>query len=137
MKRTIAITFLASMFVMAASVATAQSNSTASIPFSFRVGSALLPAGSYEITHIRSNVISFRNLDGHGNAFAMATTTTGDTAAVVKLVFNRYGDRYFLKETASKNGTGGMTFAPTRLEKSIRVEEARLQTDEQVLVATK
>lgn len=137
MKRTFAFTFLASMLITAASAVSAQSKSTATIPFNFRVGSALMPAGSYEILHVESNVVSLRNLDGHGNAIAMATTTTGDTAAVVKLVFNRYGERYFLNETVSKNGAGEMTFGPTKLEKSIRAEEASVQSEEKVLVATK
>ena len=137
MKRTIAITFLSSILAMAATAAFAQGSSTATIPFNFRVGSALLPAGSYEIRHLEANVVTFRNLDGRGSAIALATTTTGDTAAVSKLVFNRYGERYFLNETVSMRGAGEMTFAPTRLEKSIQAEEAMLATEGRVLVATK
>jgi hypothetical protein len=137
MKRTLAITFLASMLISAVSGAYAQSKSTATIPFNFRVGSALLPAGSYEIKHTQSNLIWFRNLDGQGAAAVLASTTSGDTAPVETLIFNRYGDRYFLNETVSKNGVGQMTFGPTRLERSVKTEEANLQPERQVLVATK
>jgi len=137
MKRTIGIAILAATMGMALSSASAQSKSKATIPFNFRVGSTLMPAGLYEIRHVEANQIWLRNLDGRENAVVLSTTTTGDTAPVEKLVFNKYGERYFLKQTVSAAGKGEMTFSPSTLEKSIRAEEASRNTEERVLVATK
>ncbi|HUH64212.1 MAG TPA: hypothetical protein VLZ50_14495 [Terracidiphilus sp.] len=136
MRRTIAAVFLASTMIWALSSASAQTSARANIPFNFRVGSALMPAGSYEIKCPQSGVISFYNRDGHGSALAVATTKKG-TLAPVKLVFNRYGDRYFLSQTLAASGESEMTFAPTRLEKSIQVEEAGVDTNRHILIALK
>jgi hypothetical protein len=137
MKRTIAIAFLASTMFMALTSASAQGKSKATIPFNFRVGSALLPAGAYVIESTDSRVICFRNENGHATAMAVAMTTSGATAPATKLVFNRYGDQYFLSETLTASGESQKKFAPSKLEKSARAEEARLQTEGQTLVALK
>lgn len=137
MKRTIVMAILSAAVSLAASSATAQSQAKVTIPFNFRVGSALMPAGTYLVDYPRPYVISFYNLAGHGNAQALATTATGDSVPPRKLVFNRYGNEYFLKETLTASGESEMTFAPTKLERSIRAEEARLQNEGQALVASK
>jgi hypothetical protein len=137
MKRTIAIAFLASTMVMALSTASAQSKAKATIPFNFRVGSALLPAGSYEIDSSQTRVIWFHSEDGHSNAAVLAVSTSGETKAAEKLVFNRYGDRYFLSETRNASGESEMTFARSKLEKSIRSEQASRNNEGQTLVALK
>jgi hypothetical protein len=137
MKRTIAIAFLASAMIMSLSSASAQGRSRATIPFDFRVGSALLPAGAYDIESTDSQAIWFRSLNGHGAAVAQAMTTSGETKPVVKLVFNRYGNQYFLSETLTADGESDKKFAPSKLEKSVRTEEASLNGERHVLIALK
>jgi hypothetical protein len=138
MKPTIAIAFLASTMLMALSSASAQSRSaTANIPFNFRVGSALMPAGAYDIESTDPRVLWFRNRNGHDTAVAVAMTTAGTTAPPVKLVFNRYGDRYFLSETLTASGESDKKFSPSKLEKSIRTEEASLNDESRSLIALK
>ena len=137
MKPTIAIAFLASTMLVALSSASAQSKSKATIPFNFRVGSALMPAGAYEIESTDPHVIWFRNQNGHDSAVAVAMTTSGETAPPVRLVFNRYGDQYFLSETLAASGQSEKKFAPSKLEKSIRAEEASLNTEGRALIALK
>jgi hypothetical protein len=138
MKRTIAITFLASTMIMALSSALAQSASKAAIPFNFRVGSNLMPAGSYEIEYPRPHVIWIHTQDGHSSVLALATASSGDTTPPEKLVFNHYGKQYFLRETRTARGESEMTFAPSKLEESLRAEEeASLKTEGQTLIALK
>jgi hypothetical protein len=137
MKRTIGIAIFAATMGMALSNASAQSKSKATIPFNFRVGSALMPAGSYTIEYTQPRVVWFRNLDGHKSAVALATTTSGDAVPPAKLVFHRYGDQYFLSETRTSSNESEMTFAPSRLEKNIRSEEAIRRDEGQSLVALK
>jgi len=137
MKRTIAIAFLASTMIMALSSASAQGKARATIPFNFRVGSALMPAGSYDIESTDSRVIWFRNQNGHATVAALAMTTSGETAPPARLVFNRYGDQYFLSEALKANGESEKKFAPSKLEKSVRAEEASLKAEGQTLIALK
>lgn len=137
MKPTIAIAFLASTMLMALSSASAQSKATANIPFNFRVGSALMPAGEYDIQSTDPHLLWLRNRNGHDTAVAVAMTSAGTTAPPVKLVFNRYGDQYFLSETLAASGESDKKFSPSKLEKSIRTEEASLNAEGRSLIALK
>lgn len=137
MKRTIAIAFFASTMIMALSSASAQGKAKATVPFNFRVGSALLPAGAYEFESTDSRVLWIRYQNGHANAVAVAMTTSGETAPASRLVFNRYGDQYFLSETLSASGESQKKLAPSKLEKSVRAEEASFDSEGRVLVALK
>jgi hypothetical protein len=137
MKRTIAIAFFASTMIMALSSASAQGKGKATIPFDFRVGSAALPAGSYVIEYTASKVVWFHSQDGRKHVLALAASSSGDIEPPERLVFNRYGDRYFLSETRTSSGESEMTFAPSKLERNIRTEEASLKNAGQSLIALK
>jgi hypothetical protein len=137
MKPRIAIAVAAATLLMTFSSASAQTKATANIPFNFRVGSALMPAGAYDIESPDSRVLWLRNRNGHDTAVAVAMTTAGSTTPPVKLVFNRYGDRYFLSETLTANGESDKKFSPSKLEKSIRTEASSLNTQGRSLIALK
>ncbi len=75
----------------------------ADIPFDFMVGSATLPAGTYTVTEATPGVLLIRNEKlGSDAAFVQAhsleTTKPQDSG---KLIFNRYGNRYFLNQVWS------------------------------------
>jgi len=137
MRRIIAIAFLATVIGTAASSAGAQATSTVTIPFAFRAGGTLMPAGIYQVQSIDASWFCLSNTDRHESAFALATTTSGSTAPAKKLVFNRYGERYFLSAILDGRGESEKTFSPSKLERSIRAEEASLNNGERVLLAVK
>ena len=137
MKQTIAIAFCAATMMVAASCATAQSYAKATIPFDFRVGSALLPSGNYMIDSSHPRTLWVRSEDGHANAVILAASTSGSTRAAYGLVFHRYGNQYFLTETRQANGESDMTFGPSKLEKNVRAEEALRSGERQTIVALK
>jgi hypothetical protein len=137
MKRTIVMTIFAALAVVASSALTARGQTKVTIPFSFHVGSTLMPAGTYRIEYPLSSMISFQNLNGRDYASVVATTNRADAVPLQKLVFNRYGNEYFLRETLAAGAESEMTFAPTRLQKIIRAEEARLHAQGQAFVALK
>jgi len=63
-------------------------NMRADIPFEFRVGEKLMPAGEYLIRHT-NGLLSLQE--------SMAATHTADVqSAKAVLQFNRYGENYFL-----------------------------------------
>ena len=137
MNRKVAITLFAAIVNVAIAAASAQTIAKADIPFSFRVGSALMPAGEYDIKPADSGVVWIREVNGRSSAVALALTNSGSTAAPTKLVFNRYGDQYFLHELSQANGEPQMTFSKSKLEKRVQQEEAYLPQQGQTLVALK
>ena len=137
MKRIIAIAFCAATMILASSGASAQSTAKATIPFDFRVGSTLLPSGSYVIDSSHRGALWVRSQDGHANAVILANTSSGSTSAPHQLVFERYGSERFLRETRLANGEIQLTFAPSKLERKIQSEELSMTHGGQSLVALK
>jgi len=75
----------------------------ADIPFAFMAGDRMLPAGTYTITEATPGVLQIRNEKlGSDAAFVQAqsleATKPQDSG---KLIFNRYGDTYFLNQVWS------------------------------------
>lgn len=137
MKRTIAVAFLAAAVNIALSSASAQTTVKANIPFNFRVGSTSMPAGDYRIKTTESGVVWIDKSDESAHAVALAMTDSDPATPPAKLVFSRYGSQYFLRKTLNANGEDQSTFGESKLEKRIRVEEARLQDEGKTLIALK
>jgi hypothetical protein len=74
----------------------------AKIPFAFSVGKASLPAGKYTITVLNNSsdrkILQIRSVDGRASAMVLTTGVTGTATDDAKLVFDRYGDRYFFAQ---------------------------------------
>jgi hypothetical protein len=89
-------------FVLAIASGNAQTPSRAevTIPFDFSAGKANLKAGSYRIYRLSGRAISIRSADGETAAIVSAPLAIGsrDFNAGERLVFNKYGDRYFLSQ---------------------------------------
>jgi hypothetical protein len=137
MNRKIAIALLAATVNVAIATASAQNIAKANIPFNFRVGSAPMPAGTYKIEPAQAGMVWIRSVDGKSNAVILAQTNASTTAAPAKLVFNKYGDHYFLSELLKANGEPEMTFSQSKLEKRLRTEEASLASEGKTLIALK
>jgi len=99
----IAIIVLASAFTIGAEGQTVSGQKVvANIPFAFSVGKANLPAGKYTITVLNNSsdrkILQIRSVDGHASAMVLTTGVTGIATDDAKLVFDRYGDRYFFAQ---------------------------------------
>ena len=125
MKRKIGTTILlvaASCLGLSAQTIELQAN----IPFSFQVGQVEMPSGEYRVSH-RNGVLTVRKTDGHPSA-AMCLTigeTLSNLPARGALIFNRYGNRYFLSSARSPYSTQAQNLPKTRVEK----EYARAATE--------
>ena len=103
--KNVAKTFLL-VLTVALLVVGAQSQSTALmkgiIPFDFVVGSQTLASGEYTVKTITPDpeIEGWYGPDGH--AFILRTIPLGAPGEGSKLVFHRYGDRYFLAEVWSR-----------------------------------
>jgi hypothetical protein len=140
MKRFSAIAIFAIANLALAGHSFAQSNRVqATVPFNFTVGDKTLPAGTYSIKSASSSssVIVIRN---HDKPIAMVASVMQDGKTAPGggyLVFHKYGDRYFLSEILSDAADMNLMVPLSKTEKKTRLEEARLSTPSQTLVAAR
>ncbi|HWY06291.1 MAG TPA: hypothetical protein VNY24_05490 [Candidatus Acidoferrales bacterium] len=101
-------------------------NLQAEIPFQFNVGNTTLPAGSYLIHHLEGNdlmVMEIRSNDGTLSAlFNVESAEAKSAPEKTELIFNKYGDRYFLSELFDEGNADGNRLPPSRDEKKASKE---------------
>src|SRR5271168_2447056 len=136
MKRNIAIALLAVSTLATAGRAVAQDLAVqATVPFEFTVGGRLLPADTYTITSAESGVIMIRNADKHFWAVTIASHSNQESASGSELVFDKYGDKYFLHEVMCPKDAGLNVNVPkSKLEKQVQIQEAKYGGEPQVVL---
>ena len=93
---------------------------TAQIPFGFSVANQTMPAGQYVIQAQAgaSQMVLIRSNDSKSAVFALTQGKQGKRDAdKTKLVFRRYGDRYFLAQIWTKGENVGTEFPTSRSER--------------------
>jgi hypothetical protein len=137
MKKLIVFALAALAGICSASFASAQTRLVqGQIPFDFTVGSAQLPAGEYRISYDISGLVTFRNLE-KGKSVAMLVGADQDAKDnKCKLIFARYGDQYFLKQSACRPANVNF-FVPTSGNERLAQEQASNGNGEQTVVAMK
>ena len=95
----------------------------ANIPFQFHAGDTKLPAGKYVI-HVLDNsdltVMEISSADGSTSAlFEVRDAQAKSAPAKSELVFNKYGNRYFLAKLFDESNPNGSTVEESRYEKKV------------------
>jgi hypothetical protein len=129
------------LMVLVAATAQAQLPGTAiraTIPFDFKVEGRTLPAGNYEIRRINDDEsigLLIRNVDDkHDKAmFETEPVEMRDISGKDVLVFNRYGDVYFLSEVETAGEQTAREVYPSRSERHLRREMAANQLEPQAV----
>jgi hypothetical protein len=95
----------------------------ANIPFQFHAGVANLPAGTYRIRMLDNNnltIMEISNLDGSRSALIQVQDTDANsTPTKSELIFDKYGDQYFLAEMFDEGDASGSKVVESNLEKKI------------------
>lgn len=97
----------------------------ATIPFDFRAGSQRMPAGKYEIDRLSDSVILLRGPAEHKTNFLQvhsAQSSKSQDQGI--LVFNRYGDSYFLRQVWTAGSTIGQECSKSRTEKEASLAQS-------------
>ena len=87
--------------------AQAPSKVEVNIPFEFSAGTKTLPKGVYSIKRLSGNYLTLRSVDGKSTVILNAPlnlTSLDDKGE--RLVFNKYGDEYFLSQIWLTTDTG-------------------------------
>jgi hypothetical protein len=127
---TMLLLVVALAFVTAVASAYGQSTrSSAEIPFDFTVGSKSLAAGHYYLSNVGSGREILKIMAAQAPTTVMSTTVKiggGAPAQKGKLVFHRYGNRYFLAEIWTSGESQGQKLFKSREEKALERELASI-----------
>jgi len=127
MKNTIVKTIALAGLLLTLTAATVQAQTgskvTVNIPFDFTAGTARLKAGTYNVKRMSDHALAIRSLDGKKTALLNAPLTIGsrDSSDGRRLVFNKYGDQYFLSQVWLEVDSGRQLF-PTPAERKTAKE---------------
>jgi hypothetical protein len=110
--KNMAILGLFFMLAIASVKAQTPSSVEVNIPFDFSAGKATLKAGAYSIKRTTGNALAIRSADGKTTALVNGPLTIGsrDSKPGERLVFNKYGDQYFLSQVWLSVDTGRQLF---------------------------
>jgi hypothetical protein len=116
----------------------AQHGVQATIPFSFYVGnSQLMPSGTYTITPCLPSgnaAVMIRNCDNGLAVYHLTQAGDSDSKGNGKLLFHKYGDRFFLSEVQHPSLSTGLILPVSGNEKKVQNETATVRTFETITV---
>ena len=107
------------------------------IPFQFYAGDAKLPAGKYVVRMLDNTdlkVMEISSADETASALFAVEDTQGPAPRKSELIFNKYGNRYFLNKVFDEGNSEGSAVAESQYEK--RVSEAAAEAQEHVPATT-
>jgi len=128
-------TMLMAIVVLALATAVASANAqsankvVADIPFEFSVGYKTLPAGEYAVKTITSagNALMIQSADRNTSALRLSDETERmKNKTHARLVFHRYGERYFLAEVWNGIDQTGRQLLKSQEERAIERELASI-----------
>ena len=129
------LTMLMLIMVLALATAVASAHAqpankvVADIPFEFSVGYKTLPAGAYSVKILAAagDALMIQSADGQTSALRLSQPTEEIKANThARLVFHRYGERYFLAEVWTGAGRVGRQLLQSQEERAIERELASI-----------
>jgi hypothetical protein len=92
----------------------------ADIPFDFVVLGTRLHSGEYHVKQMSPEVTLIQSKDARSSAIVLTRAVpAGKISDVGKLVFNRYGDQYFLSKIWEASSASGRQLPKSRLEREV------------------
>jgi hypothetical protein len=95
---------------------------TFEIPFEFQANGETFSAGKYSVKKISSEIflLSSENSDEKLLVRGIGSLPYENAVGSEKLIFNKYGERHFLREVYAKRGAFGFMLNESKTEKKIR-----------------
>ena len=105
------------------------------VPFQFHAGNATLPSGEYRIHMLDDSeltIMEITSADGSTSAIFQVEETDARTVPTQnELIFNRYGDRYYLAQLFEQGSDSGSQVIQSRDEQKIN-KQTKVQAQEHV-----
>ena len=115
---------------LATAVASAHAQSSrmvvSNIPFEFIVGDQTLPVGEYRMAQTLTNGLMVRSLNDDRSVIRLTRVLAPSNKTQARLVFHRYGERYFLAEVWVGGDGEGRQLTKSRQERAIERELATI-----------
>ena len=130
---------LALALLAAAQMARAQESLLVNIPFAFTAGKMMLPPGEYRVqnTGEASPALLIQRTDQSAATFVTSNAMTANRPqAQSKLIFHRYGNRYFLSQIWVEGHSRGRDLLPSAREKE-QALLARNEAPDQVTIVAR
>ena len=112
----------------------------ANIPFEFSIGNRSLPAGEYTVRSISDDgcnvVLRMQSRDGKTSVMLLTSTVEGKAQDRAKLVFHRYGNRYFFAQWWVDRDSAGLEAQKSRAERAAEREIAAIKMATASVVVT-
>ena len=132
---TIATMILVGVVAVNTHAQTGANKVVANIPFEFTVGKDTLPAGRYTVAVMNPTsdrkILQIRQIDGRASAMVITTDVTGNMSENAKLVFHRYGDRYYFAQAQMAGDSTSLAAVKTRSE-----QKQAVATTKKIVVLT-
>ena len=119
------VTLALTLAVVSANGQSTANRVVANVPFEFSVGYKTLPAGDYSVRSIIStgNGLLIQSTDGKISALRLSEATRPiKEKPKARLVFHRYGQRYFLAEVWNGVDNSGRQLTKSQEERAIASE---------------
>ena len=114
----------------------AQTTMRVTVPFNFTVEKAEMPAGTYTISRVLSSVLEITDSNARKSVLIIVRSEGASSSdASPKLVFNQYGDRYFLSQVSRGYGADVMQLRTSKLEEELRLAGTSGAPGQQVVAA--
>lgn len=134
------------VIALTTAVASGQTQSTngaaklvANIPFEFNIGYKMMPAGEYSVERIVSagDSLLIKNADGSLCALRLSEATSRiKNQKQARLVFHRYGDKYFLAEVWNGVDDIGRQLVKSEDERAVERESRSASNESEAAHAT-
>ena len=113
----------------------AQGPIQATIPFDFTIGKTSFTAGEYVVRpNMSQSVLAIQSVDGRSAAMTLTNAVQASKMSPkARLIFNRYGDRYFLSQVWAP-GNQGRELSPSVAERELMAKTT--STEAVILVAS-
>ena len=125
------IVLVGSLAVSATAQTQGRTHLIANIPFEFSVGDKALPAGEYQVLAVNTDssnvVLKIQSRDGKTGAMVRMMTVTGKAQDSAKLIFDRYGNQYFLAQAWVDGENSGLQAQKSPVERTIERELAGIK----------
>jgi hypothetical protein len=127
-RQALSLISLLSLLLMAGSAIAQTIHVHGNIPFNFAVGNKTFPAGAYDVDTIASadaKLLLLRAQDGRSSMIVGSNSAAAlKRAEKTKLVFNHYGNQYFLAEVWVEGAISGRQLQTSSREKELAKELA-------------
>ena len=116
----------------------AQTIVKANVPFAFTVGQTEMPAGNYLVSSVSESAIAITDRNTGTSVISLFRSEQAkNNDETAKLVFHRYGEKYFLSQIGRGFGGSLIQLPTSKQEQEAQIQTARLASQKEVVVGAK